>query len=187
MRSFASGASGGEARKVKHRKKEDLMKTIAWATDGSPAARNALTTAKHLAHLAGARLLVLHVQELGITRTGFLTDRNDKVVVALHHLVEQLRDEGIDAVLATGEAPAGGADKSIVQLAQKADVDLLVIGNRGHGPLAGMFLGSVALRLIRNAPFPVLMVPSRGRMARKKADLEQYRAAPALVPTASPV
>ncbi|MGD9528760.1 MAG: universal stress protein [Dehalococcoidia bacterium] len=46
------------------------MKTIAWATDGSPAARNALTTAKHLAHLAGARLLVLHVQELGITRTG---------------------------------------------------------------------------------------------------------------------
>ena len=44
------------------------MKTIAWATDGSPAARNALTTAKHLAHLAGARLLVLHVQESGITR-----------------------------------------------------------------------------------------------------------------------
>ena len=170
---------------MKHRKKEDLMKTIAWATDGSPAARNALTTAKHLAHLAGARLLVLHVQELGITRTGFLTDRNDKVVVALHHLVEQLRDEGIDAVLATGEAPAGGADKPIVQLAQKADVDLLVIGNRGHGPLAGMFLGSVALRLIRNAPFPVLMVPSRGRMARMKADLEQERAAPALAPSAS--
>jgi nucleotide-binding universal stress UspA family protein len=126
------------------------------------------------------------VQELGITRTGFLTDRNDHVVAALHHLVEQLRDEGIDAVLATGEAPAGGADKPIVQLAQKADVDLLVIGNRGHGPLAGMFLGSVALRLIQNAPFPVLMVPSRGRMARMKADLEQGRAAPALVSAASP-
>ena len=79
----------------------------------------------------------------------------------------------------------GGADKPIVQLAQKADVDLLVIGNRGHGPLAGMFLGSVALRLIQNAPFPVLMVPSRGRMARMKADLEQERAAPALAPSAS--
>jgi nucleotide-binding universal stress UspA family protein len=108
------------------------------------------------------------------------------VVVALHHLVEQLRDEGIDAALATGEAPAGGADKPIVELAQKADVDLLVIGNRGHGPLAGMFLGSVALRLIQNAPFPVLMVPSRGRMARMQADLDQEGAAPAVVPAASP-
>ena len=58
-------------------------------------------------------------------------------------------------MLATGEAPAGGADKPIVQLAQKARaVDLLVLGNRGHGRLAGMFLGSVALRLIQNAPFP---------------------------------
>ena len=82
--------------------------------------------------------------------------------------------------------PQQAVDKPIVQLAQNADVDLLVIGNRGHGPLAGMFLGSVALRLIQNAPFPVLMVPSRGRMARMQADREQERAAPALAPAASP-
>jgi nucleotide-binding universal stress UspA family protein len=40
-------------------------------------------------------------------------------------------------------------------------IDLLVVGNRGHGPIAGLFLGSVALRLIQTAPFPVLMVPCR--------------------------
>lgn len=49
------------------------MQTIAWATDGSPSAHNALSSAKHLAHLTGARLLVLHVQELGIARAGFGT------------------------------------------------------------------------------------------------------------------
>lgn len=141
------------------------MQTIAWATDGSPSARNALTTAKHLAHTTGARLLVLHVQELGITRAGFLIDRNDHVLVALRRIVEQLREEGTDAELATGAAPAGGADRVIVELARKAHVDLLVVGNRGHGPLAGLFLGSTALRLIQSAPFPVLMVPSRGRAA----------------------
>ena len=156
------------------------MKTIAWATDGSPSAHNALTTAKHLAHLTGARLLVVHVQELWISRAGFLVDRNDRLVAALHQLVEQLRGEGIDAMLATGEAPAGGSDKLIVELAQKADVDLLVIGNRGHGTLAGLFLGSVALRLIHSAPFPVLMVPSHSRMAEMQ-DQDQERAASAAV------
>jgi nucleotide-binding universal stress UspA family protein len=156
------------------------VKTIAWATDGSPSARNALTTAKHLARIAGARLLVLHAQELGITRAGFLVDRNDHMLVALRRMVEQLRGEGIDAVLARGETSAGGADKLILELAQKADVDLLVVGNRGHGPIAGLFLGSVALRLIQSAPFPVLMVPSQSRAPQMQdQEQEQEGAVPA--------
>lgn len=153
-----------------------MFTTIAWATDCSPAARNALTAAKHLAHATGARLLVLHVQELGITRAGILVDTNDQVLVSLERTVEKLREEGIEAELLTGKAPAGGAPRMILELAEEARVDVLVVGNRGHGPLAGLFLGSVALRLIQTAPFPVLMVPCGPQAAERLAREQEDRA-----------
>ena len=39
-------------------------------------------------------------------------------------------------------------------------LDLIVVGNRGHGPLAGLLHGSVAPRLLQAASLPVLLVPS---------------------------
>lgn len=155
------------------------MRTIAWATDGSPSARNALATAKQLSRATGARLLVLHVQERGITRRGFLVDRhNDHVATALRRVVGQLRQEGFDAELRVGRTELGGEHRMILHLAQEAGVDLLVVGNPGHGPLAGLFLGSVALRLVQAAPFPVLMVPSGARTIEKPdREREAVRAA----------
>jgi len=137
-----------------------MIKSIAWATDGSPSARQAFTVAKELARAHESRLLILHVQETGITCAGLLADRNDHIPGSLERVVEQLRAEGIDAELAVGEAPDGAAHRTILDLAEEADVDLIIVGNRGHGPLAGLMLGSVALRLLQAARFPVLLVPS---------------------------
>jgi nucleotide-binding universal stress UspA family protein len=138
-----------------------MIKSIAWAADGSPTARHAFIVAKDLARAHAARLLVLHVQEAGITRAGLLADENDHIPVALDRVVTQLRDEGIDAELVIGKARDGAAHRAILDLADQADVDLIVVGNRGHGPLAGLMLGSVALRLLQAARFPVLLVPSQ--------------------------
>jgi nucleotide-binding universal stress UspA family protein len=137
-----------------------MIKSIVSATDGSPTARHALTVAKGLARTHAARLLVLHVQETGITRAGLLADENDHVPAALERVVTQLRDEGIDAELVIGEARDGAAHGAILDLAEQADVDLIVVGNRGYGPLAGLMLGSDALRLLQAARFPVLLVPA---------------------------
>jgi nucleotide-binding universal stress UspA family protein len=38
-------------------------------------------------------------------------------------------------------------------------VDLLVLGSRGYGPVLRLIAGSVSVRVIRNAPCPVLLVP----------------------------
>jgi nucleotide-binding universal stress UspA family protein len=38
-------------------------------------------------------------------------------------------------------------------------VDLLVLGSRGYGPLMRLIAGSVSVRVIRQAPCPVLLVP----------------------------
>lgn len=51
--------------------------------------------------------------------------------------------------------------RAILDLAKEADVDLIVVGDRGYGPLAGLMLGSVALRLLQAARFPVLLVPTQ--------------------------
>jgi len=50
-----------------------------------------------------------------------------------------------------------GRDALMSQL--EAD-DLLVIGTRGLGGVLGLVLGSVASYCIRNAPCPVIVVPS---------------------------
>jgi nucleotide-binding universal stress UspA family protein len=138
-----------------------MIKRIAWATDGSPTALHAFTVAKDLARAHAARLLVLHVQETGITRAGLLADENDHIPLALERVVTELRDEGIDTELVVGKARDGAAHRAIHDLAEQADVDLIVVGNRGYGPLAGLMLGSVALRLLQAAQRPVLLVPSR--------------------------
>ena len=39
------------------------------------------------------------------------------------------------------------------------DGDLLVVGSSEHGPLARVFLGSTATRILRHTPVPVVVVP----------------------------
>jgi hypothetical protein len=69
--------------------------------------------AKDLARTHAARLLVLHVQETGITHAGFLADENEHIPVALERVVTQLRNEGIDAELVAGKAPGPTGSASV--------------------------------------------------------------------------
>jgi nucleotide-binding universal stress UspA family protein len=138
-----------------------MFKTIAWATDCSPSALNALRVAKRLARESGAKLVIITVQELGVGRAGILVDSNEAANNALHRTADRLRDEGIDTAVLVSRAPGSGAAREIADLATRAGADVIVIGNRQHGPLASLALGSVAPRLLQTAPCPVLMVASR--------------------------
>ena len=46
----------------------------------------------------------------------------------------------------------------IADYAEESDVDLIVMGTHGRGLLAHVFMGSVAERVVRIAPCPVLTV-----------------------------
>ncbi len=116
-----------------------MIKVIAWATDGSPSARRALSVAKDLARAHDARLLVLHVQGTGLTRKGFFNDANPRLVAALDRVAGQLREEGFQAELVVGKIADGDQHRRILELAKEADVDLIVVGNRGHGPSPASF------------------------------------------------
>lgn len=46
----------------------------------------------------------------------------------------------------------------IVRYAREQNIDLLVLGSHGRGPIAHLLLGSVAEKVVRHAPCPVLTV-----------------------------
>ena len=57
----------------------------------------------------------------------------------------------------SGEVVDGYADDELARLSE--DVDLLVCGSRGRGPLGRVMLGSVSAGLLRKARCPVLVIP----------------------------
>jgi nucleotide-binding universal stress UspA family protein len=75
----------------------------------------------------------------------------------------------VETVLRTSNSPAD----EIVTYAREASIDLIVLGTHGRGGMAHMLLGSVAERVVRTAPCPVLTV--RGAAAAP-ASLESAQA-----------
>jgi len=134
-------------------------------TDFGPAADAAFVYAKELAQRFGARLSLLHVvtdpsamgtwtPELYVpapqeTREGFLRAAREKLQQALS--VEERERFSV-----TNEVRIGSAADTIQELAREQHVDLIVMGTHGRRGLAHMFLGSVAERVVRGAPCPVL-------------------------------
>jgi nucleotide-binding universal stress UspA family protein len=138
-----------------------MFETVIWATDGSPMADRALPAAKELASHAGSKLVVLHVRELLVGRAGGypVYADEDETVERIKKQAEELRDQGftitLKLVTALDPNPAHALAESITDLGG----DIVVVGTRGRGPVAGLFLGSVTQRLLHVAPCPVLAVP----------------------------
>ncbi|MEW5990144.1 MAG: universal stress protein [Chloroflexota bacterium] len=76
-------------------------------------------------------------------------------------------DVTLDDAVRTLERPGRSVERltlrgrpasAIVEEARTWRADLLVLGNRGHGPIASMVLGSVSTEVVDHAPCPVLVV-----------------------------
>jgi nucleotide-binding universal stress UspA family protein len=76
------------------------------------------------------------------------------------------------AVRAEGQVRTQEPVSALVALSR--DVDLIVCGSRGYGPLRSVMLGGVAHRLVRAAECPVLLVPrgTEQRLERVAAHAE---------------
>lgn len=140
-----------------------MFKTIVWATDGSDAADRALPFAKELAAGMGRSLVVVHSKEHFVAgrAMGYPVLADDEELEAkILRQVAELRDAGFDAKVEIVSGAAGHAAHMIAEVAEEAGADVIVVGTRGHAPVAGLLLGSVTQRLLHIAPCPVLAIPS---------------------------
>ena len=75
---------------------------------------------------------------------------------ALRVRADRARAEGLTVTTAS---LVGSPEETVVDYATQAGADLLVIGTSGLGAVAHALLGSVAEKLLRHAPCPILAVP----------------------------
>jgi nucleotide-binding universal stress UspA family protein len=133
-------------------------------TDFSDGSAEAFETAMALAQDTGAWLTLLHVQQS--PRNGFpdvimpiapemLRHVEHSIALILDQLCDRARGRGISVDYRTAVGPVPAA---ICRAAEDLEVDLVVIGAHGRGGFGHAILGSVAEKVVRRAPCPVLTV-----------------------------
>jgi nucleotide-binding universal stress UspA family protein len=140
-----------------------LLKRILVATDFSEASDAAMDYGRSLAQTFGSSLHLLHVTENHFLRP---TAADPSQITAATHqrLSDRLTDHDRAALhattaLKTSDHPA----EEIVEYAKMHRIDLIVMGTHGRGAVAQLLVGSVAERVVRTAPCPVLTVRSHER------------------------
>jgi len=130
-------------------------------TDGSAGMVSVIDYAAELAEIHDATLHGLYVVD-----TASLTDV--PMETTLEGVNQALREEG-EAALAEVEQTAtnvpvethaidGSPAREIVNFAEDNDIDVIVMGTHGRSGVDRLLLGSVAERVVRSSPTPVLTV-----------------------------
>lgn len=158
------------------------MRCIVAATDGSDIADRAVDFAADLAEKFGADVVLLHViaaSTVASTGTGVAYPAGDlRADLRVPRRVETtslpagLTDAANDvADKAKGRAEARGARRvdteirmgdaaeMILSVAKERGADVIVLGKRGRGRLAGLLLGSISQKVAMLAPCTVIVVP----------------------------
>ena len=84
----------------------------------------------------------------------------DEIIEQIRAVAHGLTESGYDVHLEIVSTVRGGPARIIADVAKTIAADVIVVGTRGHGPAAGLLLGSVAQRLLHLAPCPVLAIPA---------------------------
>lgn len=143
--------------------KEDTMKSILIATDGSPSAQEAVEFGLELAEEQEAQVVFVHVAPaLDVVPSGGfgwapsvpheITEHDRK---PLQEAAARAQERGIEA---RTTVLRGDPVDEIVAYADSIDADVIVVGSRGHGAIASALLGSVSRGVLHEAHRPVLVV-----------------------------
>jgi nucleotide-binding universal stress UspA family protein len=137
-----------------------MFKTIVLALDGSDGSTQATPVAVELARRDHARLLIAHVEEDVVGKGGGpVLATEDEVQADIRRHAQELSTQGIETSVEIRKVMLGGPAHAIEEIADEAGADLIVVGTRGHSPVAGLLLGSITQRLLHIAGRPVLVVP----------------------------
>ena len=144
-----------------------MFKHILLATDGSQASQHAAALAVDLARSQGAKLMAIYVidpypymmmGEVNPYGLQAYMSAAQEVAAQAHAAVDELCKQGATPVplqvrLIENVAAASG----ILECAQEAGADLIVVGSHGRSGIMRLMLGSVASRVVAESKVPVLV------------------------------
>jgi nucleotide-binding universal stress UspA family protein len=146
-----------------------VLKRLLVPTDFSEPSKIALHYAKAFAETFQASLHLLHVIEeraLAYKELAASSLAPFNLSTLLEEIEQNVRDQ-LNRMLPENERAkyqaqlvtlTGSPFLEIVRYAKAQDIDLIIIGTHGRGPIAHVLMGSVAERVVRKAPCPVLTV-----------------------------
>jgi nucleotide-binding universal stress UspA family protein len=149
-------------------------KQILVPTDFSPSAWTALQDAAAIADAYGAWLDILYVWDIPtfavpgeMSGYGLPNSIVDAISAQAHRRMEnflgEARSKGIP--IRNAQVLPGNAPRVIIEAAKSGDYDLIVLGSRHLTGLKRAVLGSVAERVVRHAPCPVLLATAKAAPA----------------------
>jgi universal stress protein A len=138
-------------------------------TDFSPASALALDAAALLAKQFSARVTLLHVFDAtpftlygGPIGAPGVSGVGPDIEARIHGELTRARDEHFAGLNAeTALVLSTSPSEAICELAKKIGADMIVIATHGRTGLTHLLIGSVAERVVRHAPCPVLTLRSK--------------------------
>lgn len=133
------------------------IQTILFPTDFSESSHHALDLAFAFARDFKARLIVLHVASpppaVPYSEFEKAMQESSSSRIELEKELRQCQDPGCNAEFRLVE---GNPADEIIRVAGEVHCDLIVIGTHGRTGLGRLLMGSVAEKVVRRAPCPVL-------------------------------
>ena len=141
---------------------DQAVRRVLVPIDFSDASREALRHAKEIALTYGAEVDLLHAVQSPTYPSAY---NLDPISFPTDEVVEQAEEQLADWALeelgyehALVSAEVGSPSGTILDYVEKNEVDLVVIATHGRTGLDRLVLGSVAERVVRQAPTPVFLV-----------------------------
>ena len=147
------------------------IKNVLVATDFSEPSTLALEYGRELARTYQAKLHVLHVVE--DLQWRYATEMVPGALIGIQEEVEASAKARLEALITDEDRrqlrahatalTAVSPSEAIITCAKGESADVIVMGTHGRSGIAHLFMGSVAERVVRLAPCPVLTVRSPER------------------------
>ncbi len=147
-----------------------LFRKILYCTDFSPTADNAFQYALEMARIHEACLILFHsvhqtlypVLAEPFVMTQVVEQQEDRL---RQEAQEEIRRRYVPSIPQNLSweilVHSGSPSQEILRAISEKSVDLVVMGARGRSPLELLMFGSVAHRVVKRSPVPVLTVSNR--------------------------
>lgn len=150
-------------------------KNILVAVDFCELSRETLKIAMGIARQAAAKLTLLHIVRVPASYSMDALPGVDELLTSARDCLETISQQIPPALLHEKRVQFAKQDivHEIVNAALELPADLVVLATHGHGGLARMWHASIAERVVRQAPCPVLVVHGKSEFSATPPSIAQ--------------